>query len=413
MNAITNPNLAFRPSARMSAINVSEILKISGLARELRRRGQHVIDLSVGEPDFETPDHIKDAASRAMRGCATKYTEIDGTTDLKIAIQEKFRRDNNVCYALDEITVSAGAKQILFNALMASLDPGDEVIIPTPYWASYADIVGIAGGRPVFVPCHEDNGFRLAPEDLDSAITSRTRWVILNSPSNPTGASYSESQYRTVLDVLLRHPHVWLMADDIYEHIVFDGFRFATPAAIEPRLRGRTLTVNGVSKAYAMTGWRIGYAGGPRALIKAMAAVQSQSTSCPSSISQAAALEALNGPQNIVHERRRLFQARRDLVVGMLNEIPGLTSRAPEGAFYVFANCSGLIGRRTPDGTMMTSDRDLAEFLLRAAGVAVVPGSTFGLSDYLRISFAAATENLREACRLIAANVATLSRQVT
>jgi aspartate aminotransferase len=284
MNAPLQTSALFRPSDRLSSIGVSEILKISGLAAEMKRQGRDVIVLGAGEPDFDTPDSIKDAAGRAMRAGATKYTALDGAPDLKAAIRAKFKRDNGLDFAQDEITVSAGAKQVLFNAMMATINPGDEVIIPTPFWVTYADIVAIAGGTPVLVPCSEGNGFRLSAEDLERAITPRTRWVMLNSPSNPTGAAYSEALYRPILDVLLRHPQVWLMVDDIYEHIVYDGFRFATPAAIEPALRNRTLTVNGVSKAYAMTGWRIGYGAGPRALIRAMAVVQSQSTSCPSTV---------------------------------------------------------------------------------------------------------------------------------
>jgi aspartate aminotransferase len=409
MNFLTESNLPFRASQRLGAINVSEILKISSLTNEMKRQGRDVIDLSVGEPDFSTPDHIKEAAARAMRNEATKYTALDGTIELKVAIQEKFRRENNISYGLNEVTVSAGAKQILFNALMASLNIGDEVIIPTPAWVSYTDIVAIAGGKSVFVPCREENGFRLAPEDLDRAITSRTRWIVLNSPSNPTGATYSESDYRSVLEVLLRHPHVWLLVDDIYEHIVYDGLRFTTPAAIKPELRDRTLTINGVSKAYAMTGWRIGYAGGPNALINAMAVVQSQSTSCPSSVSQAAAAAALSGPQDLVRERCQVFQSRRDLVIGELNRIPEFKIRTPEGAFYIFVNCAGVIGRKTPEGTVISSDRALAEYVLFKTGVAVVPGSAFGLKPYLRISYAASTADLREACRRIEVVVATLS----
>ena len=337
----------FRPSSRLSAIGVSEILKITGLAADLKRQGRDVIILGTGEPDFDTPDHVKEAAGRAMQAGATKYTALDGTPELKAAIRAKFKRDSGLDFAQDEITVAAGAKQILFNAMMATLESGDEVIIPTPYWVTYADIVLIAGGKPVLLPCQEANGFRLVADDLARAITPRTRWVMLNSPSNPSGAAYSEAHYRPILDVLTEQPHVWLMVDDIYEHIVYDDFRFVTPAALEPSLRDRVLTVNGVSKAYAMTGWRIGYAGGPRALIRAMAVVQSQSTSCPSSISQAAAVAALDGPMDIVQERCRSFQARRDLVVTALNGIGGLSCRMPEGAFYVFAGCAGLIGKST------------------------------------------------------------------
>lgn len=403
MNAPVQPHSSlFRPASRLSAIGVSEILKITGLAAELKRQGRDIIVLGTGEPDFDTPEHVKDAAERAMDAGATKYTALDGTPELKAAIRAKFKRDNGLDLAQDQITVSAGAKQVLFNAMMATLDPGDEVIIPAPYWVTYADIVLIMGGKPVLVPCREANGFRLAAEDLARAITARTRWVILNSPSNPSGAAYSEAAYRPILGVLMEHPHVWLMVDDIYEHIVYDDFSFVTPAAIEPSLRDRILTVNGVSKAYAMTGWRIGYAGGPRALIRAMAVVQSQSTSCPSSISQAAAVAALNGPADIIRERCRTFQSRRHFVVTALNNIEGISCRMPEGAFYTFASCAGLIGRATPDGHRINSDTDFAEYLLRSAGVAVVPGSAFGLAPYFRISYATSDLELEEACRRIA-----------
>jgi len=391
----------FRPASRLASIGVSEILKITGLAANLKRRGKDIIILGTGEPDFDTPEHVKAAAVQAIAAGDTKYTALDGTPALKAAIRDKFLRENGLDYALDEITVGAGAKQILFNAMMASLDPGDEVIIPTPFWVTYADIVAIAGGTPVLVPCVEENGFRLTAADLDRAITSRTRWVMLNSPSNPSGAAYAAAHYRPLLDVLLAHPHVWLMVDDMYEHIVYDNFRFSTPAALEPALKARILTVNGVSKAYAMTGWRIGYAGGPRDLIRAMAVVQSQSTSCPSSVSQAAAVAALNGPQEIVRERCLAFQARRDFLVAALNRIPGLVCQVPEGAFYTFVNCVGLIGRTTPDGRQLNRDTDVAEYLLRQVGVAVVPGSAFGLARYFRISYATSLRELEEACRRI------------
>lgn len=391
-----------RPASRLSAIGVSEILRITDLAAQLQRQGRDVIVLSTGEPDFDTPEHVRDAAKRAMDSGATKYTALDGTRELKAAIRAKFKRDNGLDFAQDEISVSAGAKQVLFNAMMATIEPGDEVIVPTPYWVSYADIVVIMGGKPVLVPCQEAHGFRLTAEHLAQAITPRTRWVILNSPSNPSGAAYSEADYRPILDVLMAHPQVWLMVDDIYEHIVYDDFRFATPAAIEPLLRERILTINGVSKAYAMTGWRIGYAGGPAALIHAMAVVQSQSTSCPSSVSQAAAIAALNGPTDIVRERCRSFQARRDFVVTTLNRIEGISCRVPEGAFYAFASCAGLIGRTAPDGQRINSDTEFASYLLDSAGVAVIPGSTFGLAPYFRISYATSLQELEDACGRIA-----------
>nr|WP_249805611.1 pyridoxal phosphate-dependent aminotransferase [Bradyrhizobium sp. 76] len=393
----------------MAPIGVSEILKITGKAAELKRQGRDIISLGTGEPDFDTPDYVKDAAKRAMDGGATKYTALDGTPELKTAIRAKFKRENGLEFAQDEITVSAGAKQVIFNAMMATLEVGDEVIIPTPYWVTYADIVALMGGKPMFVPCHEANGFRLTAEDLAQAITPRTRWLILNSPSNPSGAAYSDTDYRPILDVLAASPHVWLMVDDIYEHILYDEFRFVTPAAIEPSLRERTLTINGVSKAYAMTGWRIGYAGGPSALIRAMAVVQSQSTSCPSSISQAAAIAALYGPTQVIAERCRSFRSRRDLVVAALNKLEGITCQVPKGAFYTFAGCAGLIGKSTSDGQRINSDTDFAKYLLRSVGVAVVPGSAFGLARYFRISYATSTSELEEACQRIAHAVKQLS----
>jgi aspartate aminotransferase len=399
----------FAAAERLASIAVSEIMRISSFAQQLRRAGRDVIALAAGEPDFDTPDHVKEAAARAMWAGATKYTAHDGTPELKAAIQDKFRRENGLEFAADEIAVSAGAKHLIFNAMMASLNPGDEVIIPVPYWISYIDIVRIAGGVPVLVPCAQENGFRLTAEALERAITPRTRWLILNSPSNPCGAAYSAADYAPLLAVMLRHPHVWVMSDDIYEHIVYDGFRFATPAALEPALRHRALTINGVSKAYAMTGWRIGYAAGPRALIRAMGVVQGQVTSCPSSVSQAAALAALQGPQDSVRERCKTFELRRDLVVVALNRIPGIECRLPEGAFFVFARCSELIGRTTPDGTVLDSDAAFCEFLLRTAGVAVVPGSAFGTPGYFRLSYATSNAELERGCERIATACGTLA----
>ncbi len=393
---------AFQPASRISSIGVSEILKIGAKAQSLKREGRPVIILGAGEPDFDTPDHIKEAAWKAMQAGQTKYTALDGTPELKAAIRDKFSRENGIDYALDAITVATGAKQILFNALMATLNPGDEVVIPTPYWTSYSDIVQIAEGKPVLIACDAKAGFRLKAEQLEAAITPKTRWLILNSPSNPSGAAYREEDYRPLLDVLLRHPHVWLLVDDIYEHIVYDDFRFVTPAAIEPRLKNRILTVNGVSKAYAMTGWRIGYAGGPRDLIKAMAVVQSQATSCPSSVSQAASVAALNGPQDFLAERKASFQRRRDLVVAGLNAIEGLDCRVPEGAFYTFSGCAGVLGKTTPGGKLIATDADFCAYLLEDANVAVVPGSAFGLSPFFRISYASAEGELVEALKRIA-----------
>lgn len=400
MNAAV-PATAFRAADRISAIGVSDIVRITQAANELKRQGQPVIVLGLGEPDFDTPAHVIEAAQQAMAQGDTHYTVLDGTPALKAAIQLKFRRDNGLVFATNEITVGAGAKQVIYNALMASLNPGDEVILPAPYWTSYADMVLIAGGVPVVVPCSEANGFRITPEQLDAAITPRTRWVFINSPSNPSGAAYSAEQLLPVLEVVERHPQAWLLADDIYEHILYDGRAFATPAAVLPSLRDRTLTVNGVSKAYAMTGWRLGYGAGPKALIAAMAVVQSQATSCASSISQAAAVAALTGPQDVVAERCLAFQARRDLVVAALNASPGLRCRMPEGAFYTFASCEGVLGRTTPGGVLLRTDADFCDYLLREFHVAVVPGSVLGLAPYFRISYAASMADLQEACARI------------
>ena len=386
----------------LASVGVSEILKITERANALRRQGADLLVLGAGEPDFDTPEHIKEAAIQAIRAGQTKYTVLDGSPALKEAIRRKFARENDLVFAQDEVTASAGAKQVIFNAMMATLDAGDEVIIPAPFWVTYADIVTILGGTPVVLPCREEDGFRLTAAALEAAITPRTRWVMLNSPSNPSGAAYGEQHYRPLLEVLLRHPQVWLMVDDMYEHILYDGFRFVTPAALEPRLRERTLTINGVSKAYAMTGWRLGYAGGPKALIQAMASVQSQVTSCPCSVSQAAAIAALDGPQDIVRERCELFRERRDLVVDALNAVPGLSARRPEGAFYVYASCAGVLGRRTPNGEVIDSDTAFARYLMDEGGVAVVPGSAFGLAPYFRVSYATSHEVLEEACRRIA-----------
>ncbi|KSV93532.1 MULTISPECIES: pyridoxal phosphate-dependent aminotransferase [unclassified Sinorhizobium] len=399
----------FQPASRISSIGVSEILKIGARAQAMKREGKPVIILGAGEPDFDTPDYVKDAACEAIKRGETKYTALDGTPDLKKAIREKFQRENGIAYEQDEITVATGAKQILFNAMMASINPGDEVIIPTPYWTSYSDIVQICEGKPVLIPCDASSGFRLTADKLEAAITPRTRWVLLNSPSNPSGAAYSAADYRPLLDVLLKHPHVWLLVDDMYEHIVYDGFRFVTPAQLEPRLKDRTLTVNGVSKAYAMTGWRIGYAGGPRDLIKAMAVVQSQATSCPSSVSQAASVAALTGPQEFLMERTASFQRRRDLVVHGLNAIDGLDCRVPEGAFYTFSGCAGMLGKVTPSGKTIETDTDFCAYLLDDAHVAVVPGSAFGLSPFFRISYATSEAELKEALKRIADACARLS----
>ncbi|MEX2650543.1 MAG: pyridoxal phosphate-dependent aminotransferase [Alphaproteobacteria bacterium] len=385
-------------SARLGRIKPSPTIAVTNKARELKAAGHDVIGLGAGEPDFDTPDHIKEAAYKAIREGQTKYTAVDGTPELKAAVIAKFKRDNGLAYKPSQITVGTGGKQVLFNALMATLDAGDEVIIPAPYWVSYPDMVLLAEGTPVFVDCPESNGFKLRPADLERAVTKRTKWVILNSPSNPTGAAYTEAELKAITDVLVRHPHVWVMTDDMYEHLVYDGFRFTTAAQVEPRLHERTLTCNGVSKAYAMTGWRIGFAGGPEALIKAMGVIQSQSTSNPSSVSQAAALAALNGPMGFLAERNEVFKDRRDLVVAMLNQAKGLRCPKPEGAFYVYPSCAGVIGRTTPNGTAIDSSESFATYLLESEGVAVVHGAAFGLDPYFRISYATSTELLEDAC---------------
>ncbi|MCZ0953537.1 MAG: pyridoxal phosphate-dependent aminotransferase [Rhodospirillaceae bacterium] len=392
----------FRPAARMGAIGVSEILQIMQLASDLRRDGCDIIDLSAGEPDFDTPERIKEAAAEAMRRGATKYTLLDGLPELKEAIRTKFRRDNGLEYAPAEIIASAGAKQVFYNAMVASLDPGDEVIIPAPFWTTFRDIVGIAEGVTVSVPCPADRDFLLGPAQLEAAITGRTRWLVLNSPSNPAGAMYSRAHYEALFEVLRRHPDIWVLTDDIYEHIVYDGATFVTPVGVDPELRARTLIVNGVSKAYAMTGWRIGYGCGPKALIRSMLKVQSQATSCPCSISQWATIEALLGPQGILRERCAIFQQRRDRVVELLNRIDGIDCVTPRGAFYAYAGCEGLIGSRTFDGQVIETDTDFAAYLLRAANVAVVPGTPFGLSPFFRLSFTASPDVLEQACGRIA-----------
>jgi aspartate aminotransferase len=382
---------------RMAAIKPSPTIAVSNLARELKAAGRDVIGLGAGEPDFDTPDNIKAAAVAAIDAGQTKYTAVDGTPELKAAVVGKFARENGLDYRTDQISVGAGGKQIIYNALMATLDPGDEVIIPAPYWVSYPDMTLLAGGTPVAVRCPEQTNFKLQPDDLKQAITPRTKWLILNSPNNPTGAAYTAEELRGLTDVLLRHEHVWLLSDDIYEHLVYDDFQFVTPAALEPRLKDRCLTMNGVAKAYAMTGWRIGYAGGPPELIRSMAKIQSQSTTNPCSISQAAAVEALNGPQDFIPERALVFKRRRDLVVDMLNQAPGIRCHRPEGAFYVYPSCAGVIGRRTPDGAELADSEGFARYLLEREGVAVVHGAAFGLDPYLRISYATATELLEEA----------------
>ena len=386
---------------RLARVKASPTMAITALATELKAAGRDIIGLSVGEPDFDTPDNIKEAAIAAIRAGDTKYTVFDGRMELKQAIAAKFKRENGLDYEPTQVSVSSGGKQVLYNAMVATLSPGDEVIIPAPYWVSYPEMVLLADGNPVPVACPQNYGFKLRPEDLDAAITAKTKWLILNSPSNPTGAAYTEADLRAVADVLLKHPHVWVMTDDMYEHLVYDDFEYKTIAQVEPRLYERTLTVNGVSKAYCMTGWRIGYGAGPKPLIKAMGAIQSNSTANPCSISQAAAIEALNGPQDFIAPNNAKFKERRDLVVAALNKIPGLYCPRPEGAFYVYPSCAGLLGKKTPLGEMIKSDEDFVKYLLAAEGVAVVHGDAFGLAPHFRISYATGAETLKEACRRI------------
>jgi len=386
-------------AARLNRIKASPSSMAGQRARALRAAGRDIIGLTYGEPDFDTPPNVCDAVVRAMAASKTKYTDVGGTPELKAAIIEKFRRDNGLAYAPDEVIVGTGGKQIIFNALMCTLEAGSEVIVPAPYWVSYPDITLLAEGCPVVVPCRPEDGFKLRPEVLDEAITSRTRWLVLNAPNNPTGATYTRDELRLIADVLLRHPHVWVMSDDIYEHILYDGRRFFTIAQVEPALKERTLTVNGVSKAYAMTGWRIGYGGAPAELVKAMSKLQSQSTSNPCSISQAAAQEALTGPQDVVAERTRIFQARRDMVVSAVNQIPGLRCRSPEGAFYVYASCADAIGKKTPDRKVVASDADFVMYLLESHDLALLQGEAYGLSPFVRISFATSMQTLEAGCR--------------
>ncbi|MDR5655153.1 pyridoxal phosphate-dependent aminotransferase [Ruixingdingia sedimenti] len=388
-------------SDTLSRVKPSPTIAITNKARELAEAGRDIIALSAGEPDFDTPQNIKDAAKRAIDAGKTKYTAVDGTPALKKAICAKFSRENGLDYTPAQVTVGTGGKQILYNALMATLNPGDEVIIPAPYWVSYPDMVLLAGGTPVPVECPAQTGYKLTADQLEAAITPKTKWFIFNSPSNPTGAGYTRDELKALTDVLLRHPHVWVMTDDMYEHLVFDDFEFVTPAQVEPGLYDRTLTCNGVSKAYAMTGWRIGYAAGPEALIKAMGKVQSQSTSNPCSISQEAAVEALNGPQDYIRDSRAVFQRRRDLVVGLLNAAPGIRCPEPEGAFYVYPTIADCIGKTSAGGTRIGNDEDFATALLEETGVAVVFGAAFGLSPAFRISYATSDAQLTEACRRI------------
>jgi aspartate aminotransferase len=386
----------------LKRIKPSPTIAVTDKARALKAAGRNVIGLGAGEPDFDTPDNIKQAAIKAIEsGRAAKYTNVDGIPELKEAVAAKFKRDNGLEYKPAQITIGTGGKQVLYNAFMATLNPDDEVIIPAPYWVSYPDMVLLAGGTPVAVECTMASGFKMTAAQLERAITPKTKWVLLNSPSNPTGAAYSRADLKSLAEVLLRHPHVHVMTDDMYEHLVYDDFVFTTPAQVEPSLYGRTLTINGCSKAYCMTGWRIGFAGGPQPLIKAMAMIQSQSTSNPTAVSQWAAVEALNGPQDFIAKHNTIFKERRDLVVSMLNQANGLKCPNPEGAFYVYPSCAGSIGRTAPSGKKLAGDEDFVTELLEAEGVAVVQGSAFGLGPAFRISYATKTEDLEEACTRI------------
>ena len=398
---------------RLGRIKPSPTIAVTNQAKELKAAGRDVIGLGAGEPDFDTPDYIKNAAKTAMDNGETKYTAVDGTPALKDAIIAKFKRENDLEYKREQISVGTGGKQILYNALMASVNPGDEVIIPAPYWVSYPDMVLLAEGTPVIVDATAENNFKMQPADLDAAITPKTKWLIFNSPSNPTGAAYTREEIQALADVLLKHPHVYVMTDDMYEHLVYDGFEYTTFAQVEPKLYDRTLTINGVSKAYSMTGWRIGYAGGPQELIKAMSKIQSQSTSNPCSISQAAAAEAISGDQSFMNEWREAFKARRDTVVKMLNEADGIECINPEGAFYVYPSCAGCIGKTTPDGKTIASDEDFVTYLLESEGVACVQGTAFGLAPHFRISYATDKDSLIEACTRIQKACAALEGEAT
>jgi aspartate aminotransferase len=396
-------------ASSLSRVQPSATIAVSDKARQLRAAGRDVIGLGAGEPDFDTPDNIKQAAIDAIQRGETKYTAVTGIDELKKAICDKLKRDNGLDYEPAQCFVAPGGKPVIYDAMMATLNPGDEVIIPAPYWVSYPDIVNLAGGTPVSVETRVEDGFKLQPEDLEAAITDATKWFIFNSPSNPSGAAYSAAELKKLTDVLVKYPHVWVLTDDMYEHLTYDNFVFATPAQVEPELYDRTLTMNGVSKAYCMTGWRIGYCAGPLELIKAMTKIQSQSTSNPTSISQWAAVEALNGPQDFIAENNRAFKRRRDMVVELLNQAEGISCIKPEGAFYVYPSCAGCIGKTAPNGNLIDSDEAFATQLLEAEGVAVVHGAAFGLSPFFRISYATSDENLTEACQRIARFCASLT----
>jgi len=386
----------------LKRIKPSATIAVTDKARALKLAGRNVIGLGAGEPDFDTPDNIKQAAIKAIQdGKASKYTNVDGIAELKEAAARKFKVENSLDYKVSQITIGTGGKQVLYNALVATLNPGDEVIIPAPYWVSYPEMVLLAGGEPVAVATTMETGFKMTAAALERAITPKTKWLILNSPSNPTGSAYTKSELKALTDVLVKHPHVWVLTDDMYEHLVYDDFEFFTPAQVEPRLYERTLTLNGVSKAYCMTGWRIGFAGGAEPLIKAMAMIQSQSTSNPAAVSQWASVEALNGPKDFIPKHNKIFKERRDLCVAMLNQAKGIVCPKPEGAFYVFPSCAGTMGKTTPTGKKLASDEDFVTELLEAEGVAVVQGSAFGLGPAFRISYATATTALQDACERI------------
>ena len=396
------PSLMKILAERINKIAPSPTMAVTARARELKAAGKDIIGLGAGEPDFDTPEHVKEAAVKALADGYTKYTDVPGSIELREAICNKFQRENSLQYTPDQIQVGCGGKQNIFNAIVATIEEGDEVIVPAPYWVSYPDIVLLAGGNPIVLPCSIENNFKINPEQLDAVITPKTKWLILNSPSNPTGAAYTKEEIKGLAKVLVQHPHVWIMTDDIYEHILYDGFEFSTIAEVEPQLYDRTLTLNGLSKAFSMTGWRVGYAAGPVGLIKAMNKIQSQSTSHTSSISQAASIAALNGPMDFLVERNQVFMERRDLVVEALSSIKGFKCLKPEGAFYVYPDCSGVIGKNSPEGQEIKDDSDLARYLLEAAGVAVVFGEAFGLSPFFRISYATGTDLLEDACQRIA-----------
>ncbi len=386
---------------RLSAIKPSPTLAVTQKARDLKAAGKNIISLGAGEPDFNTPQHVIEAAKKALDDGFTRYTPVNGIPELQEAIVAKFKRDNGLDYSVDQVHVSCGGKPVIFNAMMATIDAGDEVIVPAPYWVSYPDIPLLFGGVPVTINCPAENGFKMTPEQLDAAITPRTKWLIMNSPSNPTGAGYTEADLKGLAEVLLRHPHVWVFSDDIYEHIVYDDFKFKTIAQVEPALLERTLTMNGLSKAYCMTGWRVGYAAGPVGLIKAMTKVQSQSLTHTAAVSQVAGVAALNGDQSFIADNNRVFKERRDLVISMLNQATGIDCPTPEGAFYVYPSVAGLIGKSTPDGKTIETDEDFVTYLLETEGVAAVHGEAFGLSPHFRISYATATDLLEDACARI------------